>query len=180
MNMSLDGYIEGPKGSRNWSVGSDEHWRDLSSVLEGVDTFVVGRGMYPGYAQHWTAALTNPTASEKDRAFAQLAQRTKHVVVSRTLQSADFSQTSIVRDLDGVSRLKQEPGKSIMVWGGAALASALNGAGLVDELQLLVNPVILGDGKALFRDVAAPQRLTLAETRMFGTEVVLLRYQPRA
>ena len=179
MNMSLDGYIEGPKGSMDWFAGGDEHWRDLFAALEDADAFLLGRGMYAGYAEYWTAALTGPTATDNERAFAQLAQRTKHIVVSRTMESAAYLQTSIVHDLADVARLKQEPGKNIVAWGGASLASALSAAGLVDELQLLVNPVVLGGGKALFKDVAARQRLVLAGTRTFETGVVLLRYQPR-
>lgn len=180
MNMSLDGYVEGPRGAMDWFAGGDEPWRDLFPVLEGADTFVVGRGMYAGYAEHWTAALTSPTASENERAFARLAQRTKHVVVSRTMQRADFPGASIVRDLAAVARLKEEPGKSLIAWGGATLVSALYEAGLVDELQLLVQPIVLGGGKALFRDVPAPRRFTLAATRTFATGVVALRYEPRA
>ena len=180
MNMSLDGYVEGPNGTLNGFSSGPEHWSDLFSVLEGVDAFLVGRGMYAGYGEHWTAALTRSMASDGERTFAQLAQRTKHYVVSRTMQTAKFFQTSILRDLDGVARLKQQPGKSIIAWGGAALASALYNAGLVDELHLLVNPVVLGGGKALFTDVAAPQRLTPTGTRTFATGVVLLRYEPSA
>jgi dihydrofolate reductase len=177
MNMSLDGYVEGPRGAMDWFSSGDEHWRNLFVLLEDTDTFVVGRGMYAGYAEHWIAALTSPTASADERAFAERAQRTRHVVVSRTMQHAELLRTTIARDLDAVARLKEEPGKSIVVWGGATLASALISAGLVDELQLLIQPIVLGGGgKALFEGVAR-QRLTLAEARAFGTGVLLVRYR---
>jgi dihydrofolate reductase len=136
--------------------------------------------MYPDCGKAWTEALTSPTSSDNARQFARIVQRTKHVVVSRTMQKAEYFQTSIVRDLDSVARLKQEPGKNIFVWGGATLASAMVRSGIADELHLEVTPVILGGGKALFKDMGERRRLTWAASQAFSAGVVLLRYETRA
>jgi dihydrofolate reductase len=181
MNTSVDGYVEGPKGAMDWfSPDNPDHWREVFAVLDHADTFVVGATMYPDYGNAWTEALTSPKSSDNERQFARIVQRTKHVVVSRTMQKAEYFQTSIVRDLESVARLKDGPGKDIFVWGGATLASAILRSGIADELHLEVNPVLLGGGKALFKDMTERRRLTLAGSQAFGTGVVLLRYQTRA
>jgi dihydrofolate reductase len=179
MTMSLDGFIEGANGAMDWMTQSDDHWRETFEVIDGADAFLVGAAMYSGYGKAWTASLTSPTASEEERAYARIAQRTKHYVVSRSMQSTPFFETSVLRDLDGVARLKEEPGKDIVAWGGGTLVCSLVVAGLVDELQLLVSPVVLGGGKALFGDVGAPARLKLAGAREYRSGVVLLRYEPK-
>ena len=177
MTTSLDGFVQGPNGAMNWMAPSDDHWRDTFSVIDGADAVVVGRTMYPDYGKHWTEAPTSPTASESERAYGRIARSLKHYVVSRSLKSAPFFGAAILRGLDDVARLKEEPGKDIIAWGGATLVSVLVAADLADEIHLVVNPVILGGGKALFRD-GAPKRLALAGTKTFDTGVVVLRYQP--
>lgn len=175
MQMTLDGLIEGPKGV-DWIQKEEALWRDLFATLETADTFLLGRVMYPGYAEYWRGVLDGAPASEDERAFARLADATPHVVVSRTLRESDWKNTSFVSDLDAVAALKARAGKDIVVWGGATLASALLDAGLVDECHLTVNPVVLGSGKSLFAKVARPRHMRLEATKTFPSGVVQLRY----
>lgn len=181
LQVSLDGLIEGPNGELDW-IGS---WEDTFDLLPAIDTCVLGGGMYPGYEQYWLAILANPEGvqpltgkrpSKGEVEYARFADRTPHVVLSRTLDTAVWKTTRIVRDLAAIRALKEQSGKDIHAVGGASLVSTLMNAGLVDEMRLTVHPVLLGKGKALFEDVDARHPLELVETRQLTAGRVGLTY----
>ena len=177
MQTTVDALIEGPSGVDWIRRDEAEHWKDLFAELRDADTFLLGRVMYPGYSAHWRGVLAGSrSGSEHDLAFARLADATPHVVVSRTMHASDWKNTTFVPDLDAVAALKRAPGKNILVWGGATLASALLDAGLIDECHLAVNPVVLGAGKPLFAKVKAKRGLRLLGTKTFPLGSVQLRY----
>src|SRR5206468_5068588 len=131
-------------------------------MLEGVDTFILGRVMYPAYEQYWLAVFANPdgplpltgaAATENEIKYARLADKTPHIVLSTTLDKVEWKTTRIVRDVEEIKKMKQQPGKNIHVVGGATLVSSLMNSDLIDELQLLLNPIVLGGGKSLLKDV---------------------------
>jgi dihydrofolate reductase len=184
MQMSLDGFIEGPDGELDWI----ENWEDSYDLMEQVDTCVLGGGMYPGYEQYWTSILADPksvlpftgkVATQGEIDYAHFADRTPHVVLSTTLQQVQWKAARIERDLDALLRLKQQPGRDIYVVGGAALVGSLINAGWVNELRLTVHPVVLGQGKALFKTVGQRQRLALVEARPLEAGLVSLVYTLR-
>ena len=180
MQMSLDGFIEGPKGDPHEILfTSDDQWDDIFEFLESVDTFLLGRVMYPEYEQYWGSVLTNPSAPANEIKYAQLAARSPHIVFSRTMTKANWKNTRIVHDhiKEEIIRLKQMPGKNIQIVGGAILASSMINFGLVDEYRILVNPIIIGDGKSLFRDLAESHKLNLVRITRFSTGVVAMYYQ---
>jgi dihydrofolate reductase len=163
LQVSVDGFIEEPNGELDWAMAEDEEtWRDVFEMLAHVDTFILGRVMYPAYEQTWLAVLANPAgilpfsgkaATKNEIAYARLADKTPHVVVSRTLDKVAWKTTRIVRDVEEIRKMKQQPGKDMHVVGGATLVGSLMNAGLIDELGLMVNPLVLGGGKPLFKDV---------------------------
>jgi dihydrofolate reductase len=189
LQVSVDGFIEGPKGELDWAVAEDEEtWRDLFEMLNHVDAFILGRVMYPGYEQTWLAVLANPNgplpfsgtaATKNDIAYAKLADRTPHYVVSRTLDKVEWKATTIVRDFEEIRRLKQQPGKDIYVVGGATLVSNLLNEGLIDEVHLLINPLILGGGKALFKEVKGRHGLELIRSKSLSSGKVSVAYRVR-
>src|SRR5262245_38610908 len=192
LQMSVDGFIEGPDGELDWAKAEDEEtWLDIFETLTNVDTFILGSVMYPGYEQYWLAVLANPDgplpfggggATKNEIAYARLADKTPHIVLSRTLDKVEWKMTRIVRDLEEIRKLKQQSGKDIHAVGGATLVSNLMNAGLIDELQLLVNPLILGGGKALFKDVKERHALKLVKAKPLKSGKVSLIYStlPRA
>ena len=156
--VSLDGFIAGPDGVNDWV----ENWEDAFDLMPQIDTCVLGGGMYPGYEQYWTAILADPKgslpftgkiASPGESKWARFADKTPHIVLSRTLDKAAWKMTRIVRDVEEIRELKQGPGKDIYAIGGPTLVSSLITLGLIDELRLMVHPLILGGGKALFKNV---------------------------
>jgi dihydrofolate reductase len=181
LQVSLDGFIEGPNEELDW-VNS---WEDPFDIVGKVDTFILGARMYPGYEQYWQAVLDNPrgvlpftgrpaTAGEIE--YAAFAGSTPHIVVSSRLQTVSWKNTRIVRDLGDVRRMKEAPGNDMHAVGGATLMSSLMNEGLVDEIRLVVQPVVLGSGKPLFKDVKERHALTLLEGRPLTASAVSLRY----
>lgn len=181
MQVSLDGRIEGPNGELDWI----ENWEDSYELMAQIDACVLGAGMYPGYEQYWTAILADPTAilpfsgkvaTQGEIDYAKFADRTRHFVLSKAMQSAAWKTTQIVRDVEDIRRLKQQPGKDIYAVGGATLVSGLLNLDLIDELRLSVHPIVLGEGKALFKDIAQRHALALVQARSLPWGAVELTY----
>lgn len=181
LQISLDGYIEGPQGELDWV----DSWEDRFGLVDRVDTFLLGAGMYPGYEAYWSAIQADPTAVlpfagrpalPYEIEYAQVAARTPHVVLSRTLSTVAWPQTRIVRELDELRRLKALPGRDMHAVGGAAFVTSLLNAGLIDELCLVVQPVLLGAGKPLFAGLSARQRLRLREAVALEDGLARLTY----
>jgi dihydrofolate reductase len=177
MQSSLDGFIEGPNGAMDWMVPDDEEqWSDLFAQLPAFDTFLLGAGMYPGYSDHWRSVLTNPSAPKNEVAFARLADKTQHIVFSKTMKTVTWENTRVMKDPKEVTQMKQQPGKDMLLWGGSRIVSAFMNLGLIDEFEILVNPVILGGGKRLFNDQEERQKLKFTGTKTHRSGVVVLNY----
>ncbi len=155
MKISIDAKVEGSEGYADWV----DSWSDDYGLTPQVDACVLGGGMYPNYEKYWTAiqdapnepnplGVGVPTPAEVD--WAGFAATTPHYVLSSTLRSAEWPLTSFLRRLDDIAALKQQPGKDIYLMGGAQIHESCIEAGLVDELRLIVYPLIAGDGKSLF------------------------------
>jgi dihydrofolate reductase len=121
--------------------------------------------------------FTGRPATDGEIAYAKFATRTPHIVVSSTLQTVSWRNTRIVRDLEEVRRLKEAPGGDMHAVGGATLVSSLMNAGLTDEIRLVVQPIVLGGGKPLFKDVKARRWLTLLGARPLKAGAVALNYR---
>jgi dihydrofolate reductase len=179
--VSVDGCIEGPNGELDWV----DTWEDPFDLLPQIDTCILGRGMYPGYEQYWSAVLANPkgplpftgkVASEGEIAYAHFAARTPHVVLSKTLAKVTWKKTRIVRDIEEIRRMKQRPGKDMHAVGGATLVGSLMNQRVIDELRLVVYPIVLGGGKALCKDVRERHALTLLGAKPLASGLVHLTY----
>jgi dihydrofolate reductase len=186
LEVSVDGFIEGPNGEMDWAMMEDEEiWKYMFEMLSRIDTFILGRKMYPNYEQYWLAVLADPdailplsgrVASKNEIAYAHLADSRQHLVLSRTLDKVAWKTTQIVRDAEDIRKMKQQPGKDMYAVGGATLVSSLMNLGLIDELWLLVNPLILGGGLALFKDVKGRHMLKLAGAKPLKSGKVGLTY----
>ena len=167
LQVSLDGYVAGPEGELDWV----DSWADSLGLVGQVDAFVLGRGMFEnGYEAYWDAALADTeTASEmfgrepypREVDYAQLAHATPHIVLSKTMTKSVWPNVRIARDVADIAVLKEQPGQSVYVVGGPGLVATLMNAGLVDELRLIVHPLILGGGTPLFGGVEQRRELQL-------------------
>jgi len=179
MKISVDGKIEGPEGYADWV----EAWSDDYGLTPQIDACVLGGGMYPGYEQYWTAIqhapdkplpMTGTLPMPAEIEWARFAAQTPHYVLSSTLTSVCWPKTSIVRRIEDIAALKQQPGKNIYLVGGARTTASLIDAGLVDELRLIVYPLIAGEGKALFATTKCRRGLQLQNVQQLRSGRVSL------
>ena len=178
---SVDGKIEGPQGFADWV----DTWTDDYGLTPQIDACLLGARMYPGYEQYWTAMQNEPdkplpmtgkrpTSAELE--WARFAAKTPHYVLSSTLTSAVWPSTRFLRGTDEVAALKRQPGKDIYLMGGAQITASLIDAGLVDELRLIVYPLLAGEGKALFATTASRRGFELAKVEQLPGGRVSLVY----
>jgi dihydrofolate reductase len=176
INVSLDGFIEDKNGNIDWSNPSEELHRYFGDLELEVDVHLYGRRMYD-VMSYWKTADANTSTPDYEREYAQRWKQVANVVFSHTLEQVS-APDRLVKDkvAEEILRLKAQPGKAMLV-GGPALAASLLQLDLVDEVRLVVHPVILGGGKPMFPSLDQALRLRLVETRQFEGGVVLLKYQ---
>src|SRR5438552_13048045 len=173
---AIEGYVAALDGSHPWSEGSEEDEAFKRWILDSVwaaGAHLMGRVTYEEMAAYW------PT-SKSD--YARPMNEIPKVVFSKTLQHADWPETTIARgDIsEEIARLKREPGNDLIASGGATFAQALSRLGLVDEYRLVIHPAALGAGLPLFKDLAAPLHLELVEATTYPTGVAIHVYRPRS
>jgi dihydrofolate reductase len=184
LQVSLDGFTQGPdRGEPPWV----ESWTESLDLIGDVDAFVQGAGMYPGYGDYWSAILEHPTSvppyqsrvpTAREVAYARFAEKTPHYVVSQTQERVAWPPSArIVRDLAELRALKLLPGGNIYVVGGATLVRSLLSEGLLDELRLIVHPILLGGGKALFGELDQRRALSLVHAEIGTAGKVILSYR---
>jgi dihydrofolate reductase len=185
MQVTLDGYILGPEGEVDWV----DSWADGLELLPQVDAFVLGGGMFPDYEEFWAAILDDPaTVSEwlgrdpyaREVTYARVAAETPHLVLSTTLSQAMWPTARIVRDIDEIRTFKRQPGKPVYVVGGPGLVTSLINGGVLDELRLIVHPVVVGSGTTLFEGIAQRQALELVAIESTESGRVHLTYRLEA
>jgi len=175
-NVSLDGYIEDASGRFEWTAPIDEVFTFITDIVRPVGTYLYGRRMYETMAV-WEADPTLTTQSELMADFANVWQAADKVVYSTTLPVVSTSNTRLERrfDPDSIREMKDSATSNLTVGGSTLAAHAFN-AGLVDECQLFIYPVLVGEGKPAFPS-AARFHLDLLEEHRFGDGVVNLRYR---
>jgi dihydrofolate reductase len=173
---SVDGYYEGPNQEFDWPVVDDEFNQFAIEQLGEVDTLIFGRVTYEGMASYWPT----PAAEQNDPEVTGAMNSLNKLVVSRTLGEATWANTRLVKDdvVGELTRLKQRPGKDMVIMGSSNLTVNLLRAGLVDELRIMVMPVVLGDGHSLFRTAEDRIGLKLVSVKPFKSGNVWLTYQP--
>ncbi|TRC87845.1 dihydrofolate reductase [Mesorhizobium sp. WSM4303] len=182
MKISIDGKMEGPEGFADWV----DNWSEEYGLMPEIDACLLGGVMYAGYERYWSAILENepdqplPMTSKlvdpAELEWARFAAKTPHYVLSNTMTSAAWASTRFLRSLDDIAALKQQPGKDIYLMGGARITASLIEAGLVDEMRLIVYPLLAGDGKALFGTVHARHKLELRKAEALSEGRVSLVY----
>jgi dihydrofolate reductase len=173
LQISLDGFTQGSdQGGEEWV----DSWADALELIPEVDAFVQGAGMYPGYGDYWASIDAEPQRPPPFQA--RLPYETPHFIVSKTLEGVSWPPTAqIVRDLEPLRALKAQAGKNIYVVGGPTLVTNLLNADLIDELRLIVHPLLLGGGKALFEGVTKRRALNFIQAQPAKSGRVVLTYK---
>ncbi len=173
---SVDGYYEGPNQEFDWPVVDEEFNQFALQQLDEVDTLMFGRVTYELMASYWPTSQ----AQQDDPKVAQAMNSLPKIVVSKTLGEPTWENTRLIRDdvAGQLAALKRQPGKDIAIMGSSNLTVSLLEMGLLDELRIMVHPVVLGGGRSLFRTANQRIGVKLVDTRTFRSGNVLLTYQP--
>jgi dihydrofolate reductase len=177
MSVSLDGFVETPSRSLDWVRVDEELHTFFNDEARAMSAFVYGRRLYELMTEYWPTAETDPSATPAMIDFARIWRDKPKIVLSTTLERVEWNSRLVRDDAAGeIARLKAQPGFDMDV-GGPTTAATLLPLGLIDEVRLFIQPVILGAGRPFFPPLEDRIGLNLLETRTFGSGVVLLRYE---
>jgi len=173
--MTVDGFCDHTAG-----IVDDELHQNFNDLLRGADTILFGRVTYQLMENSWPAVVKNPTGNKPADEFAVLIDNISKIVFSKTLKKVDWKNTGLAGEgiKEEVLKLRQQEGKNILA-GSPGLIVTLTQLGLIDEYQLYVHPVILGNGLPLFKNISDRIDLKLLKTRTLGSGVVILDYEPK-
>jgi|HubBroStandDraft_5_1064220.scaffolds.fasta_scaffold89288_1 dihydrofolate reductase len=180
LDISLDGFMSGPNGGLDWAGAhmNDELWDDLNALLARSDAALFGRVTYQLFEQYWPAVPRNPASPKNERDFWQWIDPTPKIVASKTLRRLEW-KNSILLGTDtaaDIKRMKAQSGKALLMFGSCNFAACLLNAGLIDELQIRIHPVILGVGRPLFNQEVGRHKLRLVDSRVTRVGLVRLQY----
>ena len=173
--MTLDGFFEGSNHEISWHNVDEEFNRFAVEQLDNTSVIMFGRATYELMANYW------PTehAKKDDPVVAEKMNSIQKIVFSKTLEKVEWDNTRLVKEIipEEIKRLKQQAEKDIAIFGSADLASNFIQSGLIDEFRVMVNPVVLGRGTTLFKNIDNKLNLKLIRTKTFHSGNILLYYE---
>jgi dihydrofolate reductase len=175
--VTLDGYFEGPNREIDWQHNVDEEFMEYAiDMLNSVDTLLFGRVTYELMANYWPT----PDAMKNYPLVAERMNNLPKIVFSKTLDKVGWHNTRLVKDNieEEIKKMKKQPGKDMMLHGSGSIVSEFAQLGLIDEYGFMVNPVVMGNGKPLFKGLKDRLNLKLLRTRVFKSGNVVLYYEP--
>ena len=180
MQITIDGFVAGSNDEMDWVVfdWDDDLKNYVDEITKPVDCIILGRKLAQGFIPSWTSRIADPETAD---AFANKMVNTPKIVFSKTLENIQWQNTQLVKgnSVQEINQLKRQPGKDIIVYGGGSFVSFLIMEGLIDEYNLFVNPVALGKGMTIFKDLEDKLNLTLVKSKPFDCGIVLLCYEPK-
>lgn len=177
--ISVDGYFAGEDGNIDWHQVDDEFNKFAVEHTKEFGALIFGKTTYKLFEDFWPNAVNDPKMSSEDREIAKTIDDMEKIVFSKSLKEVTWKNTKLFHEINSeeVKKWKAGDGKPMAIFGSGTIVQEFTRLGLIDEYRLLVNPIILGKGKPMFKDVAM-QKLTLLNTRTFGNGNVFLIYEP--
>jgi len=181
VHLSLDGFVASADGGLGWVSITEELFDHVEQRIMRTDTALYGRVTYQMMEAYWPTAAERPNASQHDHEHSRWYKTARKVVLSRTLADKNEANTKIIRnDLsEEINELKQEMGSEILVFGSPSATHALMVEDLIDEYWIFLNPVLLGQGIPLFKNIRHKTQLKLVTSKPFASGVVCLQYEVR-
>jgi dihydrofolate reductase len=179
MHLSLDGYAAGPNGELDWISFDEELQNYGDEIVNSVGSTLYGRVTYQMMEAYWPTVPSNPSNSKHDIDHANWYINIDKIVISKSLDKVESNNTRLIKEnfAEEIAKLKQEPGKDIVIFGSPSIAHVFIQLGLIDEYQLTVSPVVLGSGVRLFQDNQAMNKLKLLSSRTLRSGLIGLHYQ---
>lgn len=181
MHTSLDGFVAGPNGEINW-INIDEAIFDfVATMTDKADAALYGRVTYEMMQSYWPTAGKKPNASKHDKEHSAWYKKVSKIVLSKTISEKGLDNTIVISDqlADNINKIKRQDGKNILIFGSPGASHSLMSHGLIDEFWLFVNPILLGQGIPLFKNVTETTKLKLIETKTFSSGVIALHYETK-
>ena len=174
--ITLDGYFKGPQEDLSWHRHGAEENEYAAENLGSGSTLLFGRVTYEMMAGYWPT----PLAIQNDPIVAEGMNNADKIVFSRTLKKVEWKNTRLMKDNieEEIKKMKQMPGKDMTILGSGSILTLFAQQGLIDEYQIMVDPVVLGNGTSIFKGIKHKLNLRLTRTRTFKSGVVLLCYEP--
>jgi dihydrofolate reductase len=179
MHTSLDGFVANAKGELSWVKINDDIFDFVATMTGKSDTALYGRVTYDMMQSYWPTAADKPDASKHDKEHAAWYKKVEKVVLSRTMTGEGLENTRVIgeRLAENINEIKNRDGQNILIFGSPSASHSLLSLGLVDEFWLFVNPVLLGEGIPLFKNVNELTKLRLVESKTFACGVIALHYE---
>ena len=180
--ITLDGFLAGPNGEMDWVMVDQEMGQYEVDLVSSADTLIFGRITYESFAGSWPHVAENPSVSEGEKEYALKLNSMRKIVFSKSLEKVEWNNSQLMKEVlpEEIAKMKQEPGKDMVIYGSASIVQTFTNLGLIDEYQLLVHPVVLGSGKSLFEGIEKPAHLRLSQTKSFPSGVIGLYYTPQS
>ncbi len=179
MHVSLDGFVAGPNGEMDWIRINDEMFEAVGGLTADADAALYGRVTYQMMDAYWPTAADKPNASKHDIEHGQWYNKVEKIVVSNSMKDTSRANTRFIGGdiVAEIEEIKQQPGGTILMIGSPSAYHGLAAGNLVDEYWLFVNPVLLGTGILLFKNIQSKVGLKLSETKAFSPGVIGLHYE---
>lgn len=178
MHVSLDGFVAGINGEMNWIKVDEEIFNYVGKRISKGDTALYGRATYQMMEGYWPTAADKPTATKHDIEHAKWYSKVHKIVLSKSMNGTALNNTTIISNNLSIkiNELKQQPGEDILLFGSPTATHSLMQLNLIDGYWLFVNPIILGEGIPLFKNIQEKIKLNLLTTHRFTCGVTELNY----
>jgi dihydrofolate reductase len=178
MQMTINGYVGGPNGENDWMTWNpdDEFMEFLNSNFDSSDTLLLGRKLADGFIKFWENTLDKNPGTPLAKKIVDIQK----IVFTKTLDKSTWNNTTLAKGdlVEEITRLKKQPGKDIIVLGGAGFVSSLIKEGLIDEYHLIVNPTAMGNGMTIFNSLDRIQKFSPIQAKLYKGGKTVLSYKP--
>ena len=179
MHTSLDGFVTGINGEMDWINLDDSMFDFVATMTDKADTALYGRVTYEMMQSYWPTAGEQLNATKHDIEHSTWYNKVSKIVLSKTINDSGLHNTKVISDQlsDNINKLKQQDGKNILIFGSPRASQSLLNQDLIDEFWLFVNPVILGQGIPLFKNITGTTKLKFVESKTFACGVIAIHYE---
>jgi dihydrofolate reductase len=179
VHVSLDGFVASAEGGLDWISITEDLFEYVEERIQQTNAALYGRVTYQMMEAYWPTAADKPSPTRHDIEHSRWYKNARKIVLSKTLKEKDHGNTKIISsDLAGeITRLKQGAGSEILMFGSPSATHALMAEGLIDEYWMFINPILLGHGVPLFKNIKGRTALELVKSKIFASGVVCLQYE---
>lgn len=178
MHLSFDGFAADSNHGLDFLTYDEELVQYADELVKTVGSPVYGRTTYQLMESYWPTVLKKPDANKQALKHAQWVENVPKIVFSTTLNEVTWNNTRLIKDnvAEEVKKLKQQPGKDLVIFGSPGLSATFMKLGLIDEYKLTVHPIILGDGISMFKNNTTKSKLKLIDSKKMKSGVITLHY----